>query len=136
MQAIAIVGGTGQPETLLADLLHWHGLSVFQVEDGQALLPLLSFISPELIIVEAAGTTDPREICDRIKRSPVVGNLPILVCSDRGPLPGNLFTAEPQADAYLHAPYSAEDVFAHIQALRPLKQQLSNSVVTSTWLDV
>ena len=135
MQAIAIVGGTGQPETLLADLLHWHGLSVFQVDSGQALLPLLSFISPELIIVEASAAADPREICDRIKHSPVVGHLPILVCSDRGALQSSLFAADHQADAYLCAPYSAEDVFAHIQALRPLKQQLSNNVVTSTWLD-
>ena len=132
MQAIAIVGGTGQPETLLADLLHWHGLSVFQVDSGQALLPLLSFISPELIIVEADVTTDTRNICDRIKRSPVVGNVPILVCSDRAQ--SSLFT-ERQADAYLCSPYSAEDVFAHIQALRPLTQQLSNGVVTSTRLD-
>lgn len=127
MKAIAIVGSPSQPETLLADLLHWHGLSVFQLGDSDALLPLLSFISPELIIIEATSGTDV--LCDRIKRSSVIGNIPVLVCAEGGA------ACSSNADAYLCAPYTAEEVFAHIQALRPLKKPLSNTIVTSAWID-
>ncbi|MEM7062159.1 MAG: hypothetical protein AAF572_03225 [Cyanobacteria bacterium P01_B01_bin.77] len=129
MKAIAIVGSPSQPETLLADLLHWHGLSVFQVGDGDALLPLLSFISPELIIIEAVSSTSA--LCDRIKRSSVIGNIPVLVCAEQG----TCTSSNIPADAYLCAPYTAEEVFAHIQALRPLQQPLSNTIVTSAWID-
>ncbi|MBE9067200.1 hypothetical protein IQ260_11085 [Leptolyngbya cf. ectocarpi LEGE 11479] len=128
MKDIAIVGSPSQPETLLADLLHWHGLSVFQVGDGDALLPLLSFISPELIIIEAAPGTDA--LCDRIKRSSVIGHIPVLVCAEIG-----ASCCCSNADAYLCAPYTAEEVFAHIQALRPLKKPLSNTIATSAWID-
>lgn len=132
MKAIAIVGNSSQSETLLADLLHWHGLSVFQVGDGDALLPLLSLISPELIIIEAAPGTEA--LCDRIKRSSVIGNVPVLVCAERGASTLGTGTKS-NADAYLCAPYTAEEVFAHVQALRPLKKPLSNTIVTSAWID-
>ncbi|MBT9312451.1 PleD family two-component system response regulator [Leptothoe kymatousa] len=130
MKAIAIVGGANQPETLLADLLHWHGLSVFQVESGETLLPLLSFISPELIIVESLPATEVQSVCDRIKRSAVVGRVPVLVCSDCG----GSQSAE-QADAYLCGSYTAEDVFAYIQALRPLGETMYSQLATSAWVD-
>lgn len=129
MKAIAIVGSASQPETLLADLLHWHGLSVFRVDGGEALLPLLSFISPELIIIEVSAGIDSQGICDRIKHSSVVGHVPVLVCADRTVAAGN------NADAYLCAPYTAEDVFAHVQALRPLTQSLFDNIATSVRLD-
>lgn len=128
MKAIAIIGSPSQPETLLADLLHWHGLSVFQVGDGDTLLPLLGFIAPELIIIEAAPGTDTQAICDRIKHSAVVGHVPVLVCAR-----GNCIRSS--ADAHLCAPYTAEEVFAHVQALRPLRKPLSNPTVTSAWID-
>ncbi|MEO1180507.1 MAG: hypothetical protein AAFX51_06545 [Cyanobacteria bacterium J06636_28] len=70
MKAIALVGSTGQSQTLLADLLHWHGLSVFQVDEGNALLPLLSFISPELIIIESSLWRDADAIANRLSISP------------------------------------------------------------------
>ena len=130
MRAIAIVGRAEQSQTLLADLLHWHGLSVFQVDENEALLPLLSFISPELIVIEPSITVAER-VCDRIKCSSVLGHVPIIVCADRvsvcSPCNG--------ADAYLYSPYTAEEVFANIQALRPLFTTLSDSIVSSALID-
>ncbi len=128
MKAIALVGSTGQSQTLLADLLHWHGLSVFQVDEGNALLPLLSFISPELIIIESSLWRDAEIICDRIKNSSVLGSVPIIVCANGG-------STHSSADACLCSPYTAEDIFANVQALRPLTSPLSDSVVTSAWID-
>lgn len=123
MKAIAIVGSADQSQTLLADLLHWHGLSVFQVDSNEALLPLLSFISPELIIIESSAKTSAEAICDRIKLSPVLSHLPVIICTDWMTHKGN-------ADAYLYEPYTAEEMFAHIQALRPLTTpQVSDSAV-------
>ena len=119
MKAIALVGSTGQSQTLLADLLHWHGLSVFQVDEGNALLPLLSFISPELIIIESSLWRDAEIVCDRIKNSTVLSDLPVIVCADQGSKSGS-------ADAYLYSPYTAEQVFAHIQTLRPLAQPVDS----------
>ncbi|MEM9806628.1 MAG: hypothetical protein AAF959_15245 [Cyanobacteria bacterium P01_D01_bin.56] len=131
MRAIAIVGGANQPETLLADLLHWHGLSVFQVESGDALLPLLSFVSPELVIVESAPDMDVQDVCDRIKNSSIVGRVPVIVCSKYCVAP-----AHRNADAYLSGHYTPEDVFAYVQALRPLGQALTGEVATSSaWID-
>ncbi len=122
MKAIAIVGSTEQSQTLLADLLHWHGLSVFQLDSDNALLPLLSFISPELIVIESSVKASAEVICERIKHSPVLGHLPVIICTDwvggRG-----------HADAYLYGPYTAEDMFAHIQSLRPLTTELSEHAV-------
>lgn len=130
MKAIAIVGGAGQPEALLTDLLHWHGLSVFQVESGDTLLPLLSFISPELVIVESAPGSDVQDVCDRIKHSSVVGHVPVIVCAES--------CGSPQGAAVcLSGHYTPEDLFAHIQALLPLSQSLANSVAkkSSVWID-
>lgn len=128
MKAIAIVGSTAQSQTLLADLLHWHGLSVFQVDENEALLPLLSFISPELIIIEPSVAA-AELVCDRIKHSSVLDNVPVIVCADR-------MSSQGSADAYLYSPYTAEDVFANIQVLRPLSALLSDSVVGSAWGDI
>ncbi|MDV3351986.1 hypothetical protein SPB21_10550 [Leptothoe sp. ISB3NOV94-8A] len=128
MKAIAIVGSTAQSQTLLADLLHWHGLSVFQVDENEALLSLLSFISPELIIIEPSVAT-AELVCDRIKHSSLLDNVPVIVCADR-------MLGQGSADAYLYSPYTAEDVFANIQVLRPLSALLSDSVVGSAWGDV
>ena len=122
MKAIAIIGSMGQPQTLLADLLHWHGLSVFQLDDGDALLPLLSFVSPELIIIESLDWVEAELVCDRIKQSSVLGPVPVIVCTDRCSVGGS-------ADAYLCSPYTAEDVFANVQALRPIYRPMSDSVV-------
>ncbi len=122
MKAIAIVGSTNQSQPLLADLLHWHGLSIFQVDSNDALLPLLSFISPELIIIESSGKISAEAICDRIRHSSVLGHLPIIICTSWRSNDGN-------ADAYIYEPYTAEEIFANIQALRPLDNQLSNSIV-------
>ena len=122
MKAIAIVGNTDQSQTLLADLLHWHGLSAFQVDEGKALLPLLSFISPELIVIESSAWVDAEMICDRIKRSPVLRHVPVIICTARGSNAGI-------GDAYVSYPYTAEEVFANVQALRPLSKSLSDSVV-------
>ncbi|MEA5465692.1 hypothetical protein [Leptothoe sp. PORK10 BA2] len=127
MKAIALIGSTHQSQTLLADLLHWHGLSVFQVDPGNALLPLLSFISPELIIVESSLGQEAEAICDRIKHSSVLGQVPVIACTSQGNIDGS-------ADAYVYSPYTAEEIFAHIQALRPLASALSDSVVTSAWV--
>ena len=124
MKAVAIVGNTNQSQTLLADLLHWHGLSAFQVDDGKALLPLLSFISPELIVIDAAGWVDAEVICSRIKRSSVLKHVPVIICADRETAVGN-------ADAYVSSPYTPEDVFAHIQALRPMPQSLPEALTES-----
>lgn len=136
MKAIAVVGRARQPETLLADLLHWHGLSVFQIDDDQALLPLLSFIAPELIIIESFDAKEAQELCDRIKRSPVVGQVPVIVCSSQcAHVISNTSNPDNNADAYLYAPYTAEDVFAHVQALRPLTNTFSDGITTSAWID-
>jgi DNA-binding response OmpR family regulator len=122
MKAIAIVGSTDQSQTLLADLLHWHGLSAFKVDEGRALLPLLSFISPELIVVESLTWTAAEAICARIKRSPVLSHLPVIICAERGSTVGT-------ADAYVCSPYTAEDVFENVQAFRPLSNALSDNRV-------
>ena len=121
MKAIAIVGRADQSKTLLADLLHWHGLSVFQVDDNETLLPVLSFISPELVIVKSTLSIVAERVCDRIKHSPVLGRVPVIVCADQGSSVGS-------ADAYLRSPYTAEDIFANIQALRPLAQPVDSMV--------
>ena len=132
MKAIAIVGSADQSQTLLADLLHWHGLSVFQVDSNQALLPVLSFISPELIIVESAMASTAEAVCDRIKQSAVLGHVPVMVCADH-----ELdLSSSSQADAHLYAPYTAEDIFAYIQALRPLAAPLDSVVALNRSLDV
>lgn len=128
MKAIAIVGNAEQSQTLLADLLHWHGLSVLQVDADKALLPVLSFISPELIIVEASMAMTAEMICDRIKHSSVLRHTPVIICADQGSSCGS-------ADAYLYSPYTAEEIFAHIQALRPLTNSWSNNMVSSAWFD-
>lgn len=133
MKAIAIVGSTtDQSQTLLADLLHWHGLSVFQVDSNNALLPVLSFISPELIVVESAVLATAEIICDRIKRSPVLGNVPVIICTDFCVRNSHHI----HADAYLYTPYTAEDVFANVQALRPLASPLDSMVTWNQSLDV
>ncbi|MGD1949828.1 MAG: hypothetical protein ACFB14_09295 [Leptolyngbyaceae cyanobacterium] len=119
MKAIAIVGHADQSKTLLADLLHWHGLSVFQVDDNETLLPVLSFISPELIIVRATVAAASELVCDRIKNSTVLSDLPVIVCTDQGSNSGS-------ADAYLYSPYTAEEIFANIQTLRPLAQPVDS----------
>ncbi|MBT9317404.1 PleD family two-component system response regulator [Leptothoe spongobia] len=124
MKAIAIVGNTDQSQTLLADLLHWHGLSAFQVDEGKALLPLLSFISPELIVIESSGWVDAEVICSRIKRSPVLKHVPVIICADRADTVGH-------ADAYVSSPYTAEEVFANVQALRPMFKPLSSDSVVA-----
>ena len=127
MKAIALVGSTDQSQTLLADLLHWHGLSVFQVDQGNALLPLLSFISPELIIIESSLGRDAEIVCDRIKRSPVLGRVPVILCA-------NQLGNNGSADAYVSSPHTAEEIFAHVQNLRPLTSPL-DGVFTSAWSD-
>lgn len=132
MKAIAVVGGSEQPASLLVDLLYWHGLSVFQVDSGSPLLPLLSFISPELVIVESGPNVDVQEVCDRIKYSSVVGHVPVLVCSHQ-----SIASDHKSADAYLSGCYSVEDVFSHVQALRLLGQSLSAPKIapSSVWAD-
>ena len=127
MKSIVIVGVAGQSHTLLADLLHWHGLSIFQVDGGHALLPLLGFISPELIIIESVDRAE--RVCDRIHRSPILRNVPVVICADRRRSGGS-------ADAYLCRPYTAEDMFAAIQTLCPLATLSSGSVVTPAGVDV
>lgn len=122
MKAIAIIGNTNQSQTLLADLLHWHGLSAFKVDEGKALLPLLSFISPELVVIESSTWVDAELICARIKRSPVLSHLPVIVCAEYRNTVG-------KADAYVCSPYTAEDVFKNVQALRPLSKSLSDGIV-------
>ncbi|MEM7795153.1 MAG: hypothetical protein AAF579_11980 [Cyanobacteria bacterium P01_C01_bin.118] len=122
MKAIAIVGNTDQSQTLLADLLHWHGLSAFKVDEGKALLPLLSFISPELVVIDSSTKVNAEVICARIKRSPVLSHLPVIVCAERR-------NVASKADAYVCSPYTAEEVFASVQALRPLSKSLSDNII-------
>ncbi|MGD1857858.1 MAG: hypothetical protein ACFB2W_26780 [Leptolyngbyaceae cyanobacterium] len=121
MKAIAIVGNAERSGTLLADLLHWHGLSAFQVDASPALLPLLNFISPELIVIESSAWVDAELICARIRGSSILRHIPVVICSEQ--------ECAGYADAYVGAPYSAEEIFASIQALRPLSEPLSDSVI-------
>ncbi|MEM8610995.1 MAG: hypothetical protein AAGF93_03175 [Cyanobacteria bacterium P01_H01_bin.105] len=131
MKAIAVIGRAEQSQTLLADLLHWHGLSVFQVDKNKALLPLLSFISPELIIIEPS-IAKADLICDRIKHSSVLGHVPVIVCTNQLSIRSSTYS---NADAYLQSPYTAEEVFANIQALRPLATSLPDSIIRSALID-
>ncbi|MEO1180506.1 MAG: hypothetical protein AAFX51_06540 [Cyanobacteria bacterium J06636_28] len=54
--------------------------------------------------------------------------MPVIVCANGG-------STHSSADAWLCSPYTAEDIFANVQALRPLTSALSDSVVTSAWID-
>ena len=94
------------------------GHEVVEASDGQAALVALETTSPDLICLDLMlPEVSGYEICERIRATPRLSRIPVLVISGRSTPTDRAYALEAGANAYLLKPYHAKQLQAHVTAL-------------------
>ncbi len=94
------------------------GHEVVEASDGKAALVALESTSPDLICLDLMlPEVSGYEICEKIRATPRLSRIPVLVISGRSTPTDRAYALEAGANAYLLKPYHARELEAQVSAL-------------------
>ncbi len=107
--------------------LEKEGFDTIRTGDGEEALLLAEDEKPDLVILDwMIANLSGIEVCRRLRRSPVTGNLPIVMLTARAEEADRIRGLETGADDYVTKPFSPRELIARVRAvLRRLRPALS-----------
>jgi two-component system chemotaxis response regulator CheY len=94
------------------------GLEVVEASDGHAAMDQLDLARPDLICLDLLlPKTSGYELCESIRKSPALSDLPLLIMSERASPADRAHAAEVGADAFLAKPFTDDDLRAWVDLL-------------------
>ena len=109
----------GDPEIVepLTRLLERQELEVSQTADGEEAVRLASLSPPDLVLVEwMIDGISGLEVCRRLRRSPEVASVPIIMLTSRSDEADRIRGLEAGADDYVTKPFSPGELIARVTA--------------------
>ena len=111
-----------EDDASLAELLRWHlernGFGVRTTPDGEEALLLAKEDAPDVIILDWMIEGIPGiEVCRRLRRTPGVAHVPIIMITGRSEEADRIRGLETGADDYLTKPFSPQELIARIGAV-------------------
>lgn len=106
------------------------GYTVSTAFDGLTGMKLIEDEIPDLIVLDLMlPKMDGIEICNRIRRSETLGNIPVIMLTARGSETDRIIGLEIGADDYMTKPFSVRELEARIKSvLRRTRSNLSETV--------
>jgi two-component system phosphate regulon response regulator PhoB len=111
-----------EDDPALTDLLEWHfrreDFDVAHTGDGDEALLLAAERPPDIILLDwMIEGISGLEVCRRIRRSPEIGNVPIIMMTGRGEEMDRVRGLETGADDYVTKPFSPRELVARVKAV-------------------
>jgi two-component system alkaline phosphatase synthesis response regulator PhoP len=131
-QTILVVDDEPQIIEVVQDYLKQAGYRVLAARDGQTALTLARHERPDLVVLDLMlpGGMDGLEVCRRLRRDPVLADVPIIMLTARIAETDRLIGLELGADDYVTKPFSPREVVARVRAvLRRARGQAESSGV-------
>jgi len=131
-QTILVVDDEPQIIEVVQDYLKQAGYRVLAARDGQTALTLARHERPDLVVLDLMlpGGIDGLEVCRRLRRDPVLADVPIIMLTARIAETDRLIGLELGADDYVTKPFSPREVVARVRAvLRRARGQAESSGV-------
>jgi two-component system alkaline phosphatase synthesis response regulator PhoP len=118
-QTILVVDDEPQIIEVVQDYLKQAGYRVLAARDGQTALTLARHERPDLVILDLMlpGGLDGLEVCRRLRRDPVLADVPIIMLTARIAETDRLIGLELGADDYVTKPFSPREVVARVRAV-------------------
>lgn len=129
-QTILVVDDEPQIIEVVQDYLKQAGYRVLAARDGQTALTLARHERPDLVVLDLMlpGGIDGLEVCRRLRRDPVLADVPIIMLTARIAETDRLIGLELGADDYVTKPFSPREVVARVRAvLRRARGQAESS---------
>jgi two-component system alkaline phosphatase synthesis response regulator PhoP len=129
-QTILVVDDEPQIIEVVQDYLKQAGYRVLAARDGQTALTLARHERPDLVVLDLMlpGGMDGLEVCRRLRRDPVLADVPIIMLTARIAETDRLIGLELGADDYVTKPFSPREVVARVRAvLRRARGQAESS---------
>jgi two-component system alkaline phosphatase synthesis response regulator PhoP len=118
-QTILVVDDEPQIIEVVQDYLKQAGYRVLAARDGQTALTLARHERPDLVVLDLMlpGGMDGLEVCRRLRRDPVLADVPIIMLTARIAETDRLIGLELGADDYVTKPFSPREVVARVRAV-------------------
>jgi two-component system alkaline phosphatase synthesis response regulator PhoP len=118
-QTILVVDDEPQIIEVVQDYLKQAGYRVLAARDGQTALTLARHERPDLVVLDLMlpGGIDGLEVCRRLRRDPVLADVPIIMLTARIAEADRLIGLELGADDYVTKPFSPREVVARVRAV-------------------
>lgn len=115
---ILIVDDSPTERFHLSDILVKHGYSVISAESGEDGLLLARSERPDLILMDVVMPgANGFQITRTLARDPLLGEVPVIICSSKSQETDRIWGMRQGARAYLVKPVAAADLLACIAAL-------------------
>ena len=123
---------------LIAEYLHKNGVDVTIAPDGEQGLALVARRRPDVLLLDLMlPGLDGLEVCRRLRATPALAELPILMLTAKGDDVDKVVGLELGADDYLAKPFNPRELLARIRAvLRRASPAASRSVFRSGGLTI
>ena len=104
---------------VVRDYLEQAGFRVLEARDGETALSLTRREHPDLVVLDLMlpGGLDGLDVCQQIRRDPVLVETPIIMLTARVELVDRLVGLELGADDYITKPFSPREVVARTKAV-------------------
>jgi two-component system alkaline phosphatase synthesis response regulator PhoP len=118
-QTILVVDDEPHIVEVVQDYLKQAGYRVLAARDGQTALTLARHERPDLVVLDLMlpGGMDGLEVCRRLRRDPVLADVPIIMLTARIAETDRLIGLELGADDYVTKPFSPREVVARVRAV-------------------
>jgi len=118
-QTILVVDDEPHIVEVVQDYLKQAGYRVLAARDGQTALTLARHERPDLVVLDLMlpGGIDGLEVCRRLRRDPVLADVPIIMLTARIAETDRLIGLELGADDYVTKPFSPREVVARVRAV-------------------
>jgi two-component system alkaline phosphatase synthesis response regulator PhoP len=118
-QTILVVDDEPQIIEVVQDYLKQASYRVLAARDGQTALTLARHERPDLVVLDLMlpGGMDGLEVCRRLRRDPVLADVPIIMLTARIAETDRLIGLELGADDYVTKPFSPREVVARVRAV-------------------
>ena len=118
-QTILVVEDERQIVEIVQDYLKQAGYRVLTAYDGQTALTLARHEYPDLVLLDLMlpGGLDGLQVCQQLRRDPVLGDVPIIMLTARVEETDRLIGLELGADDYITKPFSPREVVARVKAV-------------------
>ena len=118
-QTILVVDDEPHIVEVVCDYLKQAGYRVLTARDGQTALTLAHHEHPDLVVLDLMlpGGMDGLEVCRRMRRDPILADMPIIMLTARVEEADRLIGLELGADDYVTKPFSPREVVARVRAV-------------------
>jgi DNA-binding response OmpR family regulator len=118
-KTILIVDDHADIRRLIRMTLEFEDYKIYEAADGDAALSFTATIRPDVILLDVMmpGAIDGLEVCRRIKATPALSGVQVILLSARGQARDREAGLQAGADAYLIKPFSPLQLIEYLATL-------------------